>query len=56
NKLYFTRDPSLKMASLIPFSVDMVESVVRTIKASILLIGANDPQYPRAHQALDLFK
>ncbi|CAF1466097.1 unnamed protein product [Rotaria magnacalcarata] len=56
NKLYFTRDPSLKMASLIPFSVDMVESVVRTIKVSILLIGANDPQYPRAHQALDLFK
>ncbi|CAF0933119.1 unnamed protein product [Rotaria sordida] len=56
NKLHFTRDESLKLLSLFPFTDNMVENVVQAMKGSILFIGATNPQWPRPSKTIDLLK
>ncbi|CAF4589024.1 unnamed protein product [Rotaria sp. Silwood1] len=56
NKLHFTRDKSLKLLSLVPFTDSMVQNVVQAMKASVLFIGASNPQWPRPQKTLDSLK
>ncbi|UJR15472.1 hypothetical protein I4U23_002415 [Adineta vaga] len=56
NKIQFTRDEALKIPSLIPFTAEMSKNAIEHMKASILFIGATNPQWPRAGQTLDYLK
>ncbi|CAF2523118.1 unnamed protein product [Rotaria sp. Silwood2] len=56
NKLHFTRDESLKLLSLFPFTDGMVQNIVQAMKASVLFIGASNPQWPRPYKTLNSLK
>ncbi|CAF0878520.1 unnamed protein product [Rotaria sordida] len=56
NKLYFTRDESLKNLHLLPFTQHSAEDAIKAIQASVLCIGMLNPQWSVSNSSVELLK
>ncbi|CAF1069526.1 unnamed protein product [Adineta steineri] len=56
NKLHFTRDDKLKLEALVPLSEEQIKVVIQSLKAPILFIRANNPQWSYVLRAGEVFK